>query len=265
MGKCKKISDDMTSKIWKANATLLGKRKVESTAMTSIEKQDSEETKLRTEVRASYTEKEVDKSIAEFFYGCGIPFQVARTSYFQNMIKAATNCASRAYIPPSYEKLRTSLLTSTKESLWQEMEGIRKSWVAFGCTLVCDGWSSTTNRPLLNVVCVCPKGDIFFKCHDTSGHEKSAEYIAQFIISCIQEIGDGNIMQVITDNASNCRRASARIVEKFPHITYGGCTAHGLDLALESIGNLDWVSNIVQNGKTSVKFITNHHFSQALF
>lgn len=48
-------------------------------------------------------------------------------------------------------------------------------------------------------------------------------------------------------------------------VNYGGGTAHGLDLALESIASVDCVSRTVQDGKSIVKFTTGHHMSQALF
>lgn len=60
-----------------------------------------------------------------------------------------------------------------------------------GCTIACDGWSSTTNRPLLNVVCKSLKSALFFKSYDTIGKKKTAKFIAkfiaEFIFGCIEE------------------------------------------------------------------------------
>ncbi len=43
------------------------------------------------------------------------------------------------------------------------------------------------------------------------------------------------------------------------------CTPHCLDLLLEDVGKLPWATEVVAEAKAVVKFITNHHRSQALF
>jgi hypothetical protein len=61
------------------------------------------------------------------------------------------------------------------------------------------------------------------------------------------------------------RNKASSIENKYPHITYNGCTAHGNDLVLENIGKIDWVHKIVNEARTNIQFITNRHKSQALF
>lgn len=72
-------------------------------------------------------------------------------------------------------------------------------------------------------------------------------------------------LQVITDNARNCVKAGKILMERYPNITWTGCTAHGLDLLLEDIGKLPWVKDVVTKGKELVKFFTLHHLPLALF
>jgi hypothetical protein len=43
------------------------------------------------------------------------------------------------------------------------------------------------------------------------------------------------------------------------------CTAHIIDLFLEDLGKLEPIKDIIADAKAVVKFITNHHFSLALF
>jgi hypothetical protein len=69
----------------------------------------------------------------------------------------------------------------------------------------------------------------------------------------------------VIDNVAVCKSTKWIIEDKHPHITYNGCTSHGIDLVLEDIGKIDWVHKIVNEAKTNRKFITNHHKSQALF
>lgn len=83
-----------------------------------------------------------------------------------------------------------------------------------GCTLTSDGWSSTTSRPLLNVLTVTPMGANFLKAVDTSGEVKSGDYIADLLCESIEEIGPENVVQVVTDNASACLLAQQLIAQR---------------------------------------------------
>jgi hypothetical protein len=76
-----------------------------------------------------------------------------------------------------------------------------------GCTVTSDGWSSTTNRPLLNVLAVNPMGAAFLKAVDASGSVKSGAYIADVMAEQIEKLGSDNVVQVVTDNAAACLAA----------------------------------------------------------
>lgn len=73
------------------------------------------------------------------------------------------------------------------------------------------------------------------------------------------------LLQVCFDNAGNCTRAGKLLEERFPHITFTPCTAHCLDLLLEDIGKLAWVSPTVKSAKALVHYVTNHHLPLAEF
>jgi hypothetical protein len=55
------------------------------------------------------------------------------------------------------------------------------------------------------------------------------------------------------------------VEQEFSWITWTSCTPHCLDSLLEDVGKLPWVAKVVAEAKAVVKFITNHHWSQALF
>ncbi len=67
------------------------------------------------------------------------------------------------------------------------------------------------------------------------------------------------------DSAAICKVAGRKLQARFPHITFTLCTPHCLDLLLEDMGKLDWVSSVIAEARTALKFITNHHKSLALF
>jgi hypothetical protein len=53
--------------------------------------------------------EDVDLAVAMAFYANGIPFNVARNRYWKRMIKKVAQ-AGGAYVPPHYNKLRSTLL-----------------------------------------------------------------------------------------------------------------------------------------------------------
>jgi Protein of unknown function (DUF 659) len=61
---------------------------------------------------------------------------------------------------------------------------------------------------------VCPAGAVFLKAHDTSGAAKDAEHMAAYLMEAIELAGPGNVVQVVTDSAANCKAAGTIIMRK---------------------------------------------------
>ena len=85
-------------------------------------------------------------------------------------------------------------------------------------------------------------------------------YTSYFVFwdEVIEEVGVQNVVQVITDNASNYVAAGRMLEEKHPTIWWTPCAAHCLDLMLEDIGKVDWVKKIVDQAKSITRYIYNH-------
>ncbi len=54
---------------------------------------------------------------------------------------------------------------------------------------------------------------MFHDAVDTSGKTKNAELIAEIISACIDEIGEENVVLVVTDNAANCKSAGVSSID----------------------------------------------------
>lgn len=85
-------------------------------------------------------------------------------------------------------------------------------------SIVSDGWSDAQRRPLLNFLAVTEDGPMFLRAINTEGISKTKEYIAEKMLAVIDEVGAQNVVQVITDNAANCRAAGIIVEQKHPHI-----------------------------------------------
>jgi hypothetical protein len=97
------------------------------------------------------------------------------------------------------------------------------------------GWSDAQWRPLINFIVVTKDGHMFLGAINTKVDVKRKEYIAEKLMIIIEEVGLKNMVQVITDNASNCKGAGMLIEQKYNHIFCTPCLVHTLNLALKNI------------------------------
>ena len=59
--------------------------------------------------------------------------------------------------------------------------------------------------------------------------------IADKLMSVIKEVGQQKVVQIITDNAANCKGVGLIIEAEYDNIFWTPCVVHTLNLALKSI------------------------------
>ncbi|XP_059075804.1 uncharacterized protein LOC131043866 [Cryptomeria japonica] len=197
------------------------------------------------------------KAICKFWYFCNIPFIAARSSYWQGMIDAVTICGP-GFKAPSDTELSGPLLLEMVEDMKVDLEDHHQSWSQKGCTIMTDGWTDRRNRTLLNFLVSSGGSTMFLKSIDASSHVKNAAYLCEAIEEVIDEVGEENVVQVVTDNAASYVAVGKLLMERHPKIFWSPCAAHCLDLMLEDIGKLGWVKECVERAKNICKFIYNH-------
>ena len=198
------------------------------------------------------------------FMACGISFNVIRNPIFQD---ALMSTAKKGFVMPDYNKMRTEYVDKVKNST----EAILKRTVLdfipmFGCTIALDSWTSCQKKPLINVMCICPRGSMFLEAIDTSLKEKTSAYLTKVYERAIAKVGGPkNVTAIVTDNASNYKGAGLSIAEKYPEITWVPCAAHTLNLLLKDIGKLPFIKQTLLDANHVVKFVREHQFTYALF
>jgi hypothetical protein len=70
---------------------------------------------------------------------------------------------------------------------------------------------------------------------NAQGEEKTKEYIADKLVSIVEEVGPKNVVQIITDNAANCKGGGLIVQQKYDNIFWTPCVVHTLNLALKNI------------------------------
>ena len=67
---------------------------------------------------------------------------------------------------------------------------------------------------------------MFVKSIDGSNFVKTGEKLFEMLDSLMEEIGEENVVQVITDNGSNYVLAGKLLEEKRSHLYWNPCVAH---------------------------------------
>eukprot|EP01018_Ginkgo_biloba_P003111 Gb_13337 [translate_table: standard] len=114
------------------------------------------------------------------------------------------------------------------------------------------------HRPLINILIYCAKGVLFVKAVDAMDHKRTLEFIFKILEEAMLEVGEKNVVQIVTDSASNCVGAGKIIMARFKTIYWTPCTIHSMDLLLHDLGKLPWVNEAIQREKLITNFVVNH-------
>ena len=96
------------------------------------------------------------------------------------------------------------------------------------------------------------------KSIDALGKSKNAEYLCEVMDEVINDMGEENVVQIVTNNAANYVAVGKLLMKRHPHLYWTPCVAHCIDLMLEDIGKLPWIKTIIEQGRSVCKFIYNH-------
>ncbi|XP_056692174.1 uncharacterized protein [Spinacia oleracea] len=219
----------------------------------------------------------LDAEISRMFFTGGLPFNLARNPHYLSSFKYAANHNLTGYVPPSYNRLRTVLLQQEVDNIKILLQPIKATWREKGVTIVSGGWSDPQRMPLINFMATSGSGPIFIKAVNCFGEYKDNYFIADLLRKVIDEVGPMNVVQVITDNAANCKVAGEIIESSYPWIYWTPCVVHTLNLALKNIcaaRNLDnqktydechWITKVHDDAVQVKNFIMTHNMGLAMF
>lgn len=108
-----------------------------------------------------------------FFLGCSVPLNVIKWNHFKWKIITILDITDWVCLS-KLQKIKNNIL-EWGETWFDQRFGhfVKKSWKETSCTIKWDGWTSVDNRPLLNILFVCPKGDYFLQAIDIGGKTES--------------------------------------------------------------------------------------------
>ncbi|XP_021901767.1 uncharacterized protein LOC110817506 [Carica papaya] len=202
-------------------------------------------------------EDDADRKIAVFFFHNSIPLGAAKSMYYQEMVDAVAECGV-GYKAPTYDKLRSTLLEKVKGDIHDSYKKLRDEWKETGCTILCDSWTDGRTKSLLVFSVTCPKGTLFLKSVDVSGHEDDTTYLFELLESVVLEVGVENVVQIITDSAASYVYAGRLLMTKYSSLFWSPCASVCIDKMLEDFGKHEWVSIVLEEAKTIARYIYSH-------
>ena len=80
---------------------------------------------------------------------------------------------------------------------------------------MCYGWTGPTKLSIINFIVYCKGSIIFLKFVDASDNIKDNKYIYSLLKDVIKEVGEENVMKIITNNGSAFVKAGKLLMKKY--------------------------------------------------
>lgn len=171
--------------------------------------------------------EEIDLSLANYFFGCNIPFSVVNSKNFRIFL----NKLRPAYKPPCSTTLSTTLLDKAHRKITEE----KQKMIDENGVLLIDGWkNSSANTKNVTFIVHNAKGDLFFlDSFDYTDTRETGEDLAETVEKAIdfaKEKFNIIIYAIVSDNASAMKKMG-RLV----NIWHTTCNSHSANLLAKKI------------------------------
>ncbi|KAK8941408.1 hypothetical protein KSP39_PZI009861 [Platanthera zijinensis] len=255
IGACKKVPHDIRHQMQENLKGITEKKQEIQESRENIGSQPS----IKSVLASKQVVHRADMAVARWFYDSCIPMNALNSIYAQKAIDAIA-AIGPGYKLPTYYMMRVNLLRDCKEECQLLVEAHRNSWKESGCTIMADGWTDIRSRTLINFLVYCPRGLSFLKSVDASDITKDANTLCALFSEVVEWVGVTNIVQIVTDNAANYKKAGALLHEKYANIYWSPCAAHCLNLILKEICSMTHVKDIANKASKVTILVYNHIF-----
>ncbi|KAM2916542.1 hypothetical protein FF1_045441 [Malus domestica] len=194
--------------------------------------------------------------ISKFFIYENVPAAKASSHHFKNMVVGCQQAGVGVQPLTPYE-IRNKYLDMEYKDIGEYVNKLRSKWETNGCTIMCDGWTGPTRLSIINFMVYSKGKTIFLKSVDASDHIKNYKYIYKLLRDVIMEVGEHNVVQVVTDNGSAFVKAGKKLM-KHHNVFWTSCAAHCIDLMFEAMGKRENVATVVKRARTITNYIYNH-------
>ncbi|XP_050111717.1 uncharacterized protein LOC126590264 [Malus sylvestris] len=190
--------------------------------------------------------RQASRALARWFYTSVIPFNAANNEHYVNAMKLVSNFGPGFNAPTSHE-YRTWMLKEEVEDVQTMMKEHQKAWKRYGCTIMSDGWSDGKSRCLINFLVNSPQ-----------------DLLYDYLDDVIQEVGEENVVQVVSNNALNYKNVGSKLMERKENVWWTPCVAYCIDLTLEDISKMTWFDDTLKRARCISKYLYGHQWVLAL-
>jgi hypothetical protein len=109
---------------------------------------------------------------------------------------------------------------------------------------------------------------------DASSHVKDATLLCELMDAFIQKIDLHNMVQIITNNATNYVIVGRLLMKRYHSLFWNPCATHCIDLMLKDMGKTSlmlkdmvktsFIKEVIDQARSIPKFIYNHTFVLSL-
>ncbi|KAF7825683.1 zf-BED domain-containing protein/DUF659 domain-containing protein/Dimer_Tnp_hAT domain-containing protein [Senna tora] len=199
--------------------------------------------------------EEASRQIARFFYTSAIPLNCVKNPEFEKMCLMIAKHGP-GFKPPTFHEVREKFLKQEVEETKNLIEEHKLDWKIKGCSIMSNGWTDKKRRSIVNFLVNSPKGTVFLSSRDVSDVSKTAEKIFEMLDEIVEQVGEENVVQVITDNATNYKVAGQMLMEKRRRLFWTPCAAHCIDLMLEDFEErISLHKSTIKKGRMMTTFI----------
>ncbi|GLU16677.1 hypothetical protein SLE2022_330970 [Rubroshorea leprosula] len=215
------------------------------------------------------TRREVLSAICKFFYHAGIPSTAANSPYFHKMLELVGQYG-QGLQGPSSRLISGRFLQEEIANIKDYLAELKASWTITGCSIMADSWYNAEGRTMINFLVSCPNGVYFVSSFDATDIIADAGSLFKLLDKVVEEVGEENVVQVITKNISSFRNAGKMLEEKRRNLFWTPCKEverivlnvtfwkkmQYVKKSLEPVAEV--LEKIVTDGSLSIPFIYNY-------
>ncbi|KAK3124751.1 hypothetical protein QOZ80_7BG0592000 [Eleusine coracana subsp. coracana] len=163
--------------------------------------------------KAKTAKQAIGRAWAKFMHAEAIAGAKADSPYFIAAIKE-TQRWGQGVPSPTGRDVDGIYLDENEAEIKKHFARFKMDWPAHGVTIMCDSWTGPTGMSVINFMIYCNGVMFFHKSVDATGQSQDANYLYKEIEKVIKEVGPEHVMQIITDNGANYKKACKLIRRK---------------------------------------------------
>uniref|UniRef100_A0A803QYU5 BED-type domain-containing protein n=1 Tax=Cannabis sativa TaxID=3483 RepID=A0A803QYU5_CANSA len=198
--------------------------------------------------------KEVLSAICRFFYHAGVPLQASDSVYFYKMLELVGQ-HGQGLVGPSSQLTSSRFLQEEVANQKNYLIEYKASWAITGCSILADSWRDTQGRTLINFLSSGPNGVYFVSSIDATEVMEDSFSLFKLLDKVVEEIGEENVVQVVTRNTPAYKNAGKMLEEKRNNLFWTPCATDCIDQMLEDFLKIKCVGECMEKGQQITKFI----------